>query len=321
MGIPYLNAYIKRAAKSGTVKKIDLQELYGKTIVVDTSIYLYRFIAEGSLLENMYIMLSLFRYNNITPIFVFDGKAPREKKKLLEKRNHDKIIAQQKHNIIKQQLDETEIWDSSCEELYNNLVLLKKKFVRLKREDIIKVQNLMKAFGVTYIEADGEADGLCAKLVQKKYAYACLSEDMDLFIYGCPLVLRYLSLTNRSVILYSLSKILTDLNLTFKEFKEICILSGTDYNYNANNKNTLYRTLNYFKQFKKSKNVVKDFYTWVDETSDYIPNIYELYNVYNMFQCNDITLNNYKLNNLIKPMNKIKIEELMKPEGFIFIKS
>jgi len=51
----------------------------------------------------------------------------------------------------------------------------------------------MIAYGVSYIDADGEADQLCASLVLKNKVYACLSEDMDLFVYGCPRVLRYLS--------------------------------------------------------------------------------------------------------------------------------
>ena len=55
-------------------------------------------------------------------------------------------------------------------------------FIRLKYNDIINVRDLLDAFGVYYIEATGEADEMCAKLVIKKYAYACLSEDMDLFL-------------------------------------------------------------------------------------------------------------------------------------------
>ena len=55
---------------------------------------------------------------------------------------------------------------------------------------------------------------------------------MDLFLYGCPRVLRYLSLINNTVIIYHLHSILNDIELTFNEFKEICVISGTDYNYN-----------------------------------------------------------------------------------------
>lgn len=144
---------------------------------------------------------------------------------------------------------------------------------------------------------------------------------MDLFVYGCPRVLRYLSLMNETVVMYSLNKILKDLNFTFEEFKEICILSGTDYNYNIDNQTGLYKTLHYFKQFKKSDANV-DFYTWVENNSNYISNLYNLYNIYHMFQCNSINLKQYKLHklhNLVNPINKAKIEEIMKPVGFIFI--
>lgn len=318
MGIQYLNTYIKKNTRTDSIKKCKLDEFYGKIIVVDTSIYLYRFLVDRALLDNMYMMIALFKYYNITPIFVFDGKAPIEKNNLLIKRKEDKAIAEKKYYRVKEQLKTIEIDDPGYDELYTEMIALKKKFVRLRYDDIKKVQKLIDAFGISYIEAEGEADVLCARLVQKKHAYACLSEDMDLFVYGCPRVLRYLSLINGTVVLYSLNKILKDLNFTFNEFKEICVLSGTDYNYSIDSQTGLYKTLNYFKQFKKSDTTL-DFYTWVENNSDYISNICELYNIYHMFQCNSVNIKQYKLNKLVRPINKNIIEEIMKPEGFIFI--
>jgi flap endonuclease-1 len=318
MGIQYLNSFLKRNTNEHSIKKLKLNELYGKTIVIDTSIYLYRFLAEEALLDNMYTMLSLFKYYNIAPIFVFDGKAPQEKNKLLDKRKNDKVDAEVEYNKLKLILLDTDI-GPKYDVMQEEMILLKKKFVRLKKEDILDVQKLMRAFGVTYLDADGEADALCAKLVIKKQAFACLSEDMDLFVYGCPRVLRYLSLLNETVVIYLLDKILIDLNMTQSEFKEICILSGTDYNYSANINTTLYKTINYFKLYKKAK-TTDDFYKWIEKSSDYIANIFELYNIYNMFQLNEINLRNFKTNNLSKPINVSMIKEIMKPAGFIFIK-
>ena len=75
------------------------------------------------------------------------------------------------------------------------------------------------------------ADQLCASLVLKNKVYACLSEDMDLFVYGCPRVLRYLSLLNLTVIMYYNTKdILNILDMSMRDFREICIVSVTDYN-------------------------------------------------------------------------------------------
>lgn len=233
MGIQFLNTYIRQTAKENSIRKIYLSELYGKTIAVDISIYLYRFLAEDALLENMYIMLSILKFYNIFPIFVFDGKAPLEKSKLLEKRYKEKKNAEIKYKDLENQLNNFKQTKKSynTEVLNNNMMSLKKKFIRIKKTDVQKVKELITAFGTSYIMADGEADEVCAKLVLKKFAYACLSEDMDLFVYGCPRILRYLSLINQTLIIYYLDKILCDLDISLKEFKEICIISGTDYNY------------------------------------------------------------------------------------------
>ena len=91
---------------------------------------------------------------------------------------------------------------------------LKKQFVYITHEKIEKVKELIRAYGATYYDAPGEADELCALLVIKKKAWACLSEDMDLFVYGCNRVLRYLSLNNQSFVLYHTKGILSSLNMT-----------------------------------------------------------------------------------------------------------
>ena len=316
MGIQYLNSYLKKMTKKGSLSKIKLKELSGKTIVIDTSIYLYRFLGEGLLLENMYIMISLFRYYNIIPIFIFDGKPPPEKAQIIIKRMKDKAIAEKQYNIIKETLEVVKD-PKDYKELYENMVTLKKKFIRLKRADIISVQKLMDAFGIIYFVAEGEADQLCAKLVIKRYAYACLSEDMDLFVYGCPRVIRYLSLMNETVIIYYLDKILKDLDLTLNEFKEICVLSGTDYN--VNDKRNLVKTLEYFKLFKRNNTGSINFYEWLDNTTNYIDNIYELYNTYNLFSMDNVNIKNLKFNRVNKEVDMNKVKEIMEPEGFIFL--
>ena len=85
MGIKYLNKYLQSNC-SNSIKQISLHDLRNKRIVIDTSIYLYRFLGEKALLENFYLMISIFREHNIIPLFVFDGKPPKEKYDLLEKR-------------------------------------------------------------------------------------------------------------------------------------------------------------------------------------------------------------------------------------------
>jgi len=318
MGIQYLNNYIKRKANNDSIIKISFEQLSNKVIAIDTSIYLYRFLAENSLLESLYFMISLFKYYNIIPIFVFDGRPPIEKLNLISKRNIEKNNAEKECNEMEKKLFLTKN-EKQRNEIIASISSLKKKFIRLKKNDFNNVRNLLDAFGVYYIEAIGEADELCARLVIKKYAYACLSEDMDLFLYGCPRVLRYLSLSNENVILYHLDKILKDLDLTFKEFKEICVVSGTDYN--SENGLNLYKILDYFKEYKEFRklNNKKDFYTWLDENQNCIDNLYKLYDTYYMFQTDNNKLPNLKTIKLNKETNIDKIKEIMKPEGFIFL--
>ena len=89
MGIKYLNSFLKTNCPE-SIKCINISEISGKKIAVDISIYMYKFISEDNLIENIYLMLSIFRYYNVIPIFVFDGKPPTEKKALLKKRKEDK---------------------------------------------------------------------------------------------------------------------------------------------------------------------------------------------------------------------------------------
>ena len=94
MGIKYLNGFLRENSPN-SIKCINMTDLSGKKIAVDISIYMYKFEGENSLIENMYLMLSIFRYYNITPIFIFDGKPPAEKKELLIKRKEDKMKAKE----------------------------------------------------------------------------------------------------------------------------------------------------------------------------------------------------------------------------------
>ena len=107
MGIRNLNRYLRDNCPE-SIRCINIAELSGKKIAVDISIYLYKYEAENALLENMYVMLSIFRYYNIIPIFIFDGKPPPEKKALLQKRRDDRHAAQEEYDQLKQLLESKE---------------------------------------------------------------------------------------------------------------------------------------------------------------------------------------------------------------------
>ena len=123
MGIRLLNKYIKTNCKKG-VNVIKMENLRGKYIVIDTSIYLYRFLQEEVLLENFYLLLSLLKYYNITGIFVFDGKPPEEKYKLIQKRNSVKAEAREKYKELEIKINDNEYEKEGKNVIENEMVEL-----------------------------------------------------------------------------------------------------------------------------------------------------------------------------------------------------
>jgi flap endonuclease-1 len=327
MGIKHLNQFLKDNAGE-SIKFISISILSGKKIAVDISIYMYKYASEGTLIENIYLMLSVFRYYNIIPIFIFDGKPPTEKKELLQKRRQNKKEAEDEFNNLKNKLfNNHDMNDIEKQDIINSMDILKKKFVNINKTDIENVKELIRAYGATYYDAPGEADELCAMLTIKGKVWACLSEDMDMFVYGCPRVIRYLSLLNQTAVIYDMKGILEKLGITQKELREICVLSGTDYNSlnDNNNEVNLYTTLKYFKKYNKHKKnkYFSDlgFYDWLLENTDYIKDVENLKNIYNIF---DLTQGHYniKLFENIKIINgqivKENINKILKTEGFLF---
>ena len=312
MGIKYLNRFLQENCKE-SIRKVNLYELSGKKVVIDTSIYMYRYLGEEALLENIYLMINILRLNNIIPLFVFDGKPPKEKDDLLRERKQNKKKAEEKYNELKNKLI-----DGQNEKIQEEMIQLKKEFIRLHHTDIKDVKLLIQSLGVSYIEAPGEADKLCAKLVNKNLAYACLSEDMDMFVYGCKRVLRYLSLLNKTAIMYEMKDILIELDMNFNDFKNICIISGTDYN--IHNNNDLTNTLKYFKKYRKSKEKKNNFLSWLEENTDYINGL-EVREISKLFNLDDVP----ELKNCLKtkiinsPINISNLKSILEKEDFIFV--
>lgn len=310
MGIKNLNKFLSAKCDANAIKKIGLNELSGKRISVDASIYLYRFIGENRLIEHFYLMISVFREYNIIPIFVFDGVAPIEKKELLKERREKKIQAEEKYNEIKSQMSEIKDADEKAD-MELELVKLKKEFVRVRETDIKMVKNLLTHSGITWTDARGEADVLCAELVISGTAYACLSEDMDMFAYGCDRVLRHLSLSKHTVLLYDLKEILDQIQMTKCEFRQVLVLSGTDYN--KNSATDLRESLKRFREYKSESHSLLNisFYEWL-KTKD----LEALNKTYKMFELMPMN-NDFIIEN--SPKNENEIKKIMELEGFIYV--
>ena len=118
-----LNKYLRDNCES--IKPIHLNYLRNKIIAVDISIYMYKFLAENALLENMYLMISIFRKYNIKPIFIFDGKPPQQKNETLEERKTIRKEAFKEFKILKQSLKDVD--EEFQQDIIDQMDTLKKK--------------------------------------------------------------------------------------------------------------------------------------------------------------------------------------------------
>jgi hypothetical protein len=215
MGVRYLQSVLKLSCSIDAIHKIHLDSLSNKTIVVDVSIYIYKGVGEDALLEQMIVMLSLFRKYDIRAIFVFDGKTPAHKSRIVRERQQKKKQAEELYNLAVILGNQDEVSK------------LKKHVTRVNDAHIRLVKELILAFGAEYCEASGEADEVCAVMVLNGTAWACMTEDMDLFLYGCPRILRQFSAYNETVVLNDLPRILSDLEMnSVDEFRRIVVSTG-----------------------------------------------------------------------------------------------
>jgi hypothetical protein len=318
MGIKHLNRFLKENCSKNSIRKIEIQQLQGKRLVIDASIYMYKYMADDALIENMYQLISILLLNNIIPLFVFDGKPPPEKYDLITKRKEVKKIAEDKYSELLLKYENTDDKNEK-QNMMKEMVELKNKFVRVTNKDKERVKELLTAFGIMYYESTNEADEVCAYMVKSGKAWGCLSDDMDMFVYGCTRVLRNISLINKTVILYETSNILKELCMTDIDFKEIMVLSGTDYNIDATT--SLDVTISWYSKYKSALSNIKEkipsFYDWLLVNSDYITNIDDLRSICKLFTLEqDSSLDKFEI--ILNKRTDRDLHNIMEKEGFIF---
>jgi hypothetical protein len=331
MGIKNLNRFLRDNCSASAIRKMKFGDFSGKTVVIDTSIYMYKFMSDGALMENMYLFISILKTNRIVPIFIFDGKPPPEKMPLLKQRSMDKKTAEQKYLQLESELSNQSV-DLSDEkkneeirEIQLEMTRLKRRFIKIRNDDIIKVKSLMTSYGVSYYDAPGEADVLCAYFVKTNKAWACISDDMDMFLYGCPMVIRNISLMNQTAILHDMNMILDDLEMKHSEFCEIMVLSGTDYDIHS--RTNLDDTIRWFVEYNKYRSICAKykkqtvgFYIWLVKNTKYIKDYRTLINNYQLFQFDfHKELEDWKVIDVKEsiPCNN-SMQSIMENEGFVF---
>ena len=313
MGIHNLTPWLCDFVFNG-IDKIDLKFCSNKTIVIDASIYLYKFQYNGKLVDNFCKLLMLFKYYNIEAIFIFDGTPPDEKKLILEKRRKNKKHAEYKYMELKNTMGDEKISKTEKEIIAKQLEELKTQCIRVRKDDIEIIKTLLQLLGIEYYDAYGEADLLCAQLVNINRAWACMSDDTDLFAYGCKRVLRSLNLNDFTVSLYDLDKILKELNICHDDFVKILVLSGTDYN---DTYLDLYKSFEHYQNYKRCESCFDfNFYDYIEKISNSSIVTDALKNIINLFRVpRHLTFVNHYNDTSYQ---SDKITEFLNSKGYIF---
>lgn len=227
MGIKNLYKFI---LTNNLEKLEDLKDFKGSRIAIDISILLYQVVIstrgfsgtdhtdpQGEISTHI---LGLFNKTinllkrNIIPVYVFDGKPPELKNKVLEAR---KLI--RKKALLKLSNAVTE------EEKRKYL----KRCVSISRKQLDDCRELLDIMGIPYIDAPQEADSQCSYLAKNNLVDGVMTEDMDILTFGAPLIVKYLYSHRKKPKSISSRELLEKIDLNYEEFIEWCCLLGSDY--------------------------------------------------------------------------------------------
>jgi flap endonuclease-1 len=227
-------------------KEIGFSDLKGKVLVVDGYNIMYQFLsslrmADGSPLKDskgnitshlngLFLRSSKLMRLGMKLAFVFDGEPPELKKKERERRKEIKIEAQKKY-------------DEALAE--NDIEAMRKYSVqttRLTKEMVSEAKELLEALGIPIIQAPSEGEAQAAHIVKSKHADIVVSQDADSLLFGAPIIVRNLTITQKKKktnvlayetvkpILINLDENLKELDITQDQLIALSMLVGTDFN-------------------------------------------------------------------------------------------
>lgn len=227
MGIKNLFKFLE--SYPDLVKKVHISKYKNKKVAIDISILVYQIVIsirnsgtdfvnkKGELVSHILGIFNKtisFLEQNILPIYVFDGKPPEIKHKLLKSRKVSKQKAFEK-----------------MEKATNNKEKIKyfKRCVTITRKHMENCKKLLDLMGIPYINAPEEADSQCAFLAKNGLVDAVATEDMDILTFGSPCILRNFSVKKKYILELNIDDILKKLSISKEQFINLCIFFGCDY--------------------------------------------------------------------------------------------
>jgi flap endonuclease-1 len=193
MGVKGLSKFIKEHIPSA-INKRKLSELSDSVVAIDTNYYIYKYtISTDDFVKkfaSQYLHLTSF---GIKPLYVFDGKPPSEKQKVIDKRK--------KVNL--------------------------KKNIEVTNSGIKTLKKFFKEYDIPYLECMSEADFICSQLSRHGVIRGCISDDMDFLTLGCKYLYREYYQYSDEIVEYNLEEVTKE--LTAEQLIDISIFLGCDY--------------------------------------------------------------------------------------------
>jgi flap endonuclease-1 len=239
MGIKDLKTLIGTVAEETT-----LDQFKGKKIVIDVSLYMYRFAYwKSNPIDGFRTQIDILRQHDIQPIYVFDGQPPmvkgpvlQERKERFEKMQEKKQQLETELSELVQQIRELSVESEDYEKTQAKTMRLRdtlqnhtKNIIRIRPEDFDNLRKLLTELEIEWHDAPTEADSLAAIFCCDGTVDAVMTEDMDALAFGCAKVITGFSNDNDGIKVFRLSAALELLHLPYRQFIDLCIMCGCDY--------------------------------------------------------------------------------------------
>jgi 5'-3' exonuclease len=100
---------------------------------------------------------------------------------------------------------------------------------RVTNKIVEDAKELLRLFGIPYIDASGEAEAQCAKLEELKLTEGTITDDSDIWLFGSQNVYRYFFNDDKYVMQYKMTDIEFHVRLTRENLVCFAMLVGSDY--------------------------------------------------------------------------------------------
>lgn len=252
MGIKDLNTYLRKE-EIGCFFSIPLTTFSEQRIAIDGLNWVFKYlnsatrriydrqddpleiISQEKLLFEMKREMVIFNNKyldyKITNVWIWDGVSKDNKTATkTERRNSRKGMIEQRDKLREELLAKPVLErDNDLIEKYKRLVL---NTAYISRDNVENLKSFCKEIGLPTILADDEAENLASSLAVQRKVSAVWSSDTDTYPLGAPIVVNGFENINGQLHIRGIFTLvmLKELGMDHEQFRDFCILLGTDFN-------------------------------------------------------------------------------------------